>query len=1295
MRLQIIIPFIFLINSLETKEVTQDTIKKSLEEHQGHILVNKSKLKNTHLKIANVTKVKIKTTLRKPPDVPTLITRERLKQWAYEIHEHLFEIEKKVVRRDVLSQSFSNIKIEMRNGSAILQRASRALEDLLDRRGKAAEAIMSKAEELSTYILENKIQPPPDYTFDHSVDLDVLKQAVPTESEWELPSSCISIDKIKLQKSSHFNAQVSLDSSSVHVVAEVFACDRRVLPHIYWSENLLATFRENYAQDATLDFQYFCSAKGFLRHYPAALWQSLYNLNVEAEDVYDCRLRPWYVSASGAPRDVLILLDASGSMDNSSNQVIAELFTSTLLNTLTDDDQVNVLRFNVVVESPISCFNDKLVPANHVNSAAMMSALKRQALVNESLIGDVLTYSVRLLQKQNTLNRPRACQQAIVLVTDSLYYNYTDLMRRLDPEGKIRLFVMWLHDRNGLRDYTRLYGESVSCERDGYFAEFISHSEITEQVMRILRVLERPLVAQREHRLRTYSDVYAHIEDPRRGEFHWQQKESAEQEYRYKRLRQNKDLFLKNLYKDDMHMYNLDKNGQYYEGEDMNYRLQVSVSVPVFESTTIENITIQLDEEMQRNSTRTYPVNRLLGVAGVDIPLDHLKLILPFFLIGASGTMFIVDHRGNIVLHNNTKPVFDGDILKPGYRTVDILDVEQPGIDHYPRHYPQEWLDFRQALVIDESNGSRSMYVKSIFEGGMRAIIEVKDYYWQRIHDHYTLVVSLPKYNLLHAVPDVKFTQELGEEAYKALWNTDFAVHPEWLYCRHVEPHFDSLKFEILHFLRRRKDEPNFAMQKIKHIFTAFPPTLLEKTYHCNEELMARFSHEAVATKQWALEHEDPDTERECSGCLLGSNTAFFTTESGLTRWQLYHATTAHADPPEGSVWSLGPEEPFYRRATANPDTLVIHAPIPPVTLLRNTDSSPPALDERWQWLSAARTLGHPTKHGIIGVAGYHFYPRHLDDLLDSITNFHCNEEDESKCEPRCDNDTWACLLIDEEGWVIADQTEDERINKHLSTEHPAAMKALLDAGVFRIRWVHDYQGVCFPPEDEKAKAASTRLPSIIISLWSTIKIVIYASHNIFTVLYVMMSNTLVSSDTETEKKKRRERIRHDYEREKFERLFDSKVILNRTRFAACDRTRAIYELQRNKNSMEALNRPAEICEWPLVATEVPRTNLLLLAVFKSCKISMQLYDSLYNEPVVMEQDSEVFGSASRLACWRNRIPLPARQPHTTCYPHNFTSEEGYRQCGPWLPDSENDANSLQFSKIFWLLLIHFVLYVT
>ncbi|XP_045493057.1 voltage-dependent calcium channel subunit alpha-2/delta-3-like [Colias croceus] len=1301
-KLQIISLFC-LISVIETKvsvnKTNTDTIRKSLEEHQDRLLVNKSKIKNAPLSIANVTKVKVKSTLlRKPPDKLKVITREQIRDWAKEIQDRLFEIEEKVVRRHVLSKSFSEFNVEIRNGSAILEKASKDLEDFLEKRGQAAEAIMRRAEELSSHILKNKIEAPTNYTFDYSVDLDVLKKAEPTESEWELPSTCKSVNKVKLHKSFHFNAEVSLEASSVHVVPEVFACSPGVLQHLYWSEGLLSTFRENYAHDSTLDFQYLCSAKGFLRHYPAALWQSLYNLNVEAEDVYDCRLRPWYVSAGGAPRDILILLDSSGSMHNSSNKVIARQLISTLLNALTDDDHVNVLRYNVEIESPISCFNEKLVPANYVNSAAIMAALMPKKMKNESLIGDVLAYSVNLLKKQRTLDRPPSCQQAIVMVTDSLCINYTTLMRQLDPDGKIRLFVMWLHDQFGLRDNTRLYGGELSCERDGYFAELISDYDVTEQVMRILRVLERPLVGQRKHRLRVYSDIYAHIEDPRRGEFHWQQKENTEQVYRYRELRKNKDKFLKNVYKDYQRMDTLERYGQYYEMEDMNYRLQISVSVPVFESTTVENITVTLDEEKQRNSTRTYPVNRLLGVAGVDIPLDHLKLVLPYYLTGASGSLFILDHRGNIVLHNNTKPVFDGDILRPGYRTVDFLDVEQPGVDHSPRDYPQDWLDFRKAIVNDEPSGFRTMYAKSIFEGGMRVLLEMRDYYWKRIHNHYTLVVSLPKYNLLHAVPDGEFTQQLGEEALKALSGTDFAIHPEWLYCRHVDPHFDSRELELLHFLRRRRDEPNFAMQKLKHLFSPITPTLLEKTYQCNDKLMTSLSKEAIATLKWALEHEDPDTERECSSCLLGSNTAFFASESGLTRWQLYHATSAHADPPEGYVWPLGPSEAWYRRASAQPDTLIVHAPIPPVRVLRNTEGILPPLGPRWQWLTAARTLGHPTKQGIIGVAGYHFYPKHLDDLLELVTNFPCALDDESKCEPRCDNKNWTCVIIDDAGWIIADQGEEDAMNKHLANEYPAAMQALLNASVFKVRWVHDYQGVCFPPKDEPLYAAAPRLPSIIMSVWNSLQLLMYSSRELFTLLTLSMTNSKVNCDTEVEKLKRRRRLRRDFEREKFERLHDDRVIINRTRFAACDRTRPLYELQRNKKAMEALNRPAKPCQWPLVATEVPRTNLILMAIYKHCPYNGKpLNNSLYNEPVQMPHDSKILGSASRLACWRNQVPLLGRAPHTICYEHNYSFEEGYRQCGPWLPDpEESNGSTIDPTKLIlsFLLALHIIVNV-
>lgn len=48
-----------------------------------------------------------------------------------------------------------------------------------------------------------------------------------------------------------------------------------------------------------------------------------------------------------------------------------------------------------------------------------------------------------------------------------------------------------------------------------------------------------------------------------------------------------------------------------------------------------------------------------------------------------------------------------------------------------------------------------------------------------------------------------------------------------------MEPHFDTPEAEVLHFIRRRSDEPNFAAKKLKHLFSPLDPALLDKTYQC------------------------------------------------------------------------------------------------------------------------------------------------------------------------------------------------------------------------------------------------------------------------------------------------------------------------------------------------------------------------------------------------------------------------------------------------------------------------------
>lgn len=123
---------------------------------------------------------------------------------------------------------------------------------------------------------------------------------------------------------------------------------------IKWTEQLDDIFLDNYKTDPSLSWQFFGSTTGIMRQFPASKW------NTDPVDLFDCRLRSWYIEAATSPKDMVVLMDVSGSMKGQRKD-IARHVVYNILETLGPNDFVNIYKFAETVEAVVPCFNETLV----------------------------------------------------------------------------------------------------------------------------------------------------------------------------------------------------------------------------------------------------------------------------------------------------------------------------------------------------------------------------------------------------------------------------------------------------------------------------------------------------------------------------------------------------------------------------------------------------------------------------------------------------------------------------------------------------------------------------------------------------------------------------------------------------------------------------------------------------------------------------------------------------------------------------------------------------------------------
>ena len=210
----------------------------------------------------------------------------------------------------------------------------------------------------------------------------------------------VGYSRMVLTPNKHFSGiPVNTTYSTVHVPTNVFDGEAKVINSIDWSRKLDEIFKDNYERDPSLSWQYFGSSTGFLRQFPAMKWL----LDEEDPDMYDARMRDWYIKAAASPKDIVILLDTSGSMTGLRKE-IAKHVVINIMETLGEDDFVTVLTFSDETKPLVECFTDsdgeaELVQATNENIAEFTEAINNIETMEIANFTSALTAAFTLLER--------------------------------------------------------------------------------------------------------------------------------------------------------------------------------------------------------------------------------------------------------------------------------------------------------------------------------------------------------------------------------------------------------------------------------------------------------------------------------------------------------------------------------------------------------------------------------------------------------------------------------------------------------------------------------------------------------------------------------------------------------------------------------------------------------------------------------------------------------------------------------------------------------------------------------
>ncbi|XP_048589299.1 voltage-dependent calcium channel subunit alpha-2/delta-3 isoform X2 [Nematostella vectensis] len=582
------------------------------------------------------------------------------------------------------------------------------LEQVLRTKIQSVQTLSQMAEELNA-----------NYTYDSSLTVDNFKFY---DSKYLEEADNFTLVEVPTFAS----IPVNMTYSTVHVPTDVYKGSKVILNSAKWTEGLDKYFRENMEKEPSLLWQLAGTSTGVYRAYPGYKWRT-----PNDKDMYDHRRRGWYIQGSSSPKDMVILLDLSGSMTGSKIAIV-KLAATYLLDTLQENDFVNVVVFNkkaYMLCEYLTSDETKLDQVKGVNLGNCNDTLLQATYQNKKYLKNLVTYvwatevanvdmgfvkAVEVLKKARNNNQTSSgCIQTINFFTDGVedvvHKKTNDFLD--DPEIQklgIRVFG-YLVGREKGSPYKPV--QDIACRNKGYFYTIETLSDVRENISKYMSVLSRPLALTKQHPP-TWTPIY------------------------------------------------LDQLG---------LGLMITVVAPIFD---------------RRNK------NNLLGVVGTDVALPQLTASVPFHEVGANGYGFATNNNGFILFHPLLK---EGNPI-PGSVSPDAELQEYdpdnpPNLDLADVELKNANLDQLSRSMIDRLTGNVTLKNHRLISKDLKRISPQREYhiFFTEINGtSYSSAVAIPTSSLYK----MKFgTEYLGskDDLIKSVQGTLTQV-ASWKICEGIVP---------------------------------------------------------------------------------------------------------------------------------------------------------------------------------------------------------------------------------------------------------------------------------------------------------------------------------------------------------------------------------------------------------------------------------------------------------------------------------------------------------------------------